>query len=119
MTDLRYPHFADVRAALTGNRLAVWDAMLGFGACTGSELAAHIGWTVLSVRPRLTELRAMFHVVETGERRDGEHVFRAVSAAEAMTLHEEERRKYAIEERAQVRVTHPESVAVQPELSFV
>lgn len=105
MNDLRYANFAEVRASLTGNRLACWEQMLEHGPCTCTELASRMSLKVTSVRPRVTELVDAFHAVTTGTRRNHEHEFRAVLAAEAMQLHEEARRRYAIEERAQVRVT--------------
>ncbi len=82
-TDLRSVHFAEIRSRLTGNRLEVYAAMLEHGPATAKELAERMGWDKCSVRPRLTELRDAFHVVETGERRNSEHVFAALSVAEA------------------------------------
>ena len=104
-TDLRAVGFSEVRERLTSNRLTVYDALLSRGPSTGSELAAYMRWTVLSVRPRVVELQAMFHAAATGERRDGEHVFRAVQPGEAMELHEAARHSYALEMRAQVAET--------------
>ncbi len=102
-TDLRAVGFSEVRERLTSNRLTVWEALLNRGPSTGSELAAYMRWTVLSVRPRVVELQAMYHAAATGERRDGEHVFRAVQPGEAMELHEAARVSYAEEMRAQIR----------------
>jgi len=102
-TDLRSVGFSEVRERLTANRLTVWEALLNRGPSTGSELAAYMRWTVLSVRPRVVELQAMYHAAATGERRDGEHVFRAVQPAEAMKLHEAARSTYALEMRAQAK----------------
>lgn len=87
MPDLRGIGFSEVRARLAGNRLAVYDALLQRGPSTGSELAKAMGWSVLSVRPRLTEVVDMFHGQPTGERRDGEHVFMALPTAQAQQLH--------------------------------
>lgn len=81
MTDLRPIYFHEARERLIGNRLAVYIE-LARGACTGSELAARMGWPVTSVRPRLTELRGISACVETGVRRNGEHEFRALTADE-------------------------------------
>lgn len=85
MNDLRSPHFAEIMATITGNRLAVWDQLhaAGRAGATGSELAECMGWTVLSVRPRLCELRKAGLAEETGERRNGEHVFRFVGRQHA------------------------------------
>lgn len=102
-TDLRSVGFDEVRARLTENRLRVYDSLLMRGPSTGSEIAAYMRWTVLSVRPRVTELCECFHAVATGERRNGEHVFRAVQPAEAMAMHEAARRSYALEMRIQTK----------------
>lgn len=87
MPDLRGIGFSEIRARLASNRLAVYDALLQRGPSTGSELAKAMGWSVLSVRPRLTELVDMFHAQPTGERRDSEHVFMGLSTASAQQLH--------------------------------
>lgn len=84
--DLRAVHFAEMWATVRGNRLAVYDELLLadlIEGITSTELADQLGWTVLSVRPRLTELRQMHLAEETGERRGGEHAFRALVRAEA------------------------------------
>lgn len=94
MPDLRAAHFFEVRERLIGNRLAVYSAMLENGPCTGTELAARMGWTVLSVRPRVSELEAAFHAIPTGRRRDGEHEFRALSASEAELIHSAARQRF-------------------------
>jgi hypothetical protein len=86
MTDLRPIYYREARERLHGNRLAIYDLLLGHGPSTAKELATACGWEVTSVRPRLTELRQICHVVETGDRRHGEHVFRALPAAEARAL---------------------------------
>lgn len=84
--DLRFVHFEEIQARLDGNRHRVWDTLLVFGPATGSELAEAMNWSVLSVRPRLTELREMRFVEATGDRRDGEHVFRALTQNEVKQL---------------------------------
>lgn len=77
MKDLRPIYYHEARERLVGNRLAVYDDLLTAGPMTARELAARMRWEVTSVRPRLTELRDDLAVIETGERRNGEHVFRA------------------------------------------
>lgn len=86
MKDLRPIYYHEARERLIGNRLAVYDALLTSGACTGTELAARMGWQVTSVRPRLCELRDMRFAETTGVRRDGEHEFRALSHAEVRAI---------------------------------
>jgi hypothetical protein len=92
MNDLRGAKWAEVWSSVRGNRLAVYDELYRAGpaGCTGTQLARELGWSVLSVRPRLTELRHMHLAEETGARRDGEHVFRCVDRDEAERRHEAE-----------------------------
>jgi hypothetical protein len=82
MKDLRPIYYHEARERLVGNRLAVYDSLFSSGPSTGTELAASMGWAVTSVRPRLTELRDIHAVIETGIRRNGEHEFRAQTATE-------------------------------------
>lgn len=86
--DLRSIGFAEVRDRLTGNRLKVYNALVAHGPSTACEIAQRIGWDKTSVRPRLTELVDIFHAKATGLRRNHEHEFRALSAAEAKQLHD-------------------------------
>ena len=89
MNDLRRAKWQEIWSTVRGDRLAVYDDLLAFGynGCTGSELAGRMGWSVLSVRPRLTELRHLGLAEETGERRNGEHVLRAIDRQEAERRH--------------------------------
>jgi hypothetical protein len=90
MTDLRRAKWHEIWSRVTGDRLLVYDELLdvfGHDGCTGSELAAHLRMSVLSVRPRLCELRKMGLAEETGLRRGGEHVMRAVEREEAEQRH--------------------------------
>lgn len=83
--DLRPTHWQQIMHTIRGDRLAVYEALLERGAAgaTGSELAARMGLGVLTVRPRLTELRQAFLAEATGERRGSEHVLRGVPHAQA------------------------------------
>jgi len=110
-TDLRAVGFSEVRERLVGNRLAVYAALLDNGPCTGTELAVRMNWTVLSVRPRVSELEAAFHVVPTGRRRNGEHEFRALPVSEAQTAHASARQTFLALENNKPA---PVSVAVAP-----
>lgn len=86
-TDLRAIGFEEVRGRLTGNRLAVFEALCKRSKGTAIELAEVMGWDKTSVRPRLTELVEMFHARPTGVRRNHEHEFEAIGAEEAKKLH--------------------------------
>lgn len=83
MTDLRPVHYSEIAGSLKGKAEEVHSMLTRFGQCTPKELAKAYGWEVTSVRPRLTELRNAGLVETTGNRRAGEHIFRAVSLAEA------------------------------------
>lgn len=72
---------------LTGAREDVYRALFRNGPSTCIELSSIMGWAVTSVRPRMTELRKMFHAVATGQRRNKEHEFRACGEREASELH--------------------------------
>jgi len=54
--DIRNETFGDIQARLEGDRLAVWQALRVAGERTTRELAADMGWDILRVRPRVTEL---------------------------------------------------------------
>lgn len=90
MSDLRKPHWREIRETLSGKREQIHIWMSIHGPCTAIELAAKINWDKTSVRPRLCELLKAGLVEETGERRNGEHVFSHVPLALA-----EQRRREA------------------------
>ena len=91
--DLRSVHWHEVRGRITGKRLDVYENLLRAGPRTCTELAALIGWDKCSVRPRITELCELSHVIATGIRRNGEHEFVALTARDAAALHEAHARK--------------------------
>lgn len=84
--DLRSIHYEEVLPTLAGNRLKVFSALIEHGPCTAIELAEKMGWDKTSVRPRIVELRKMGRAEETGDRRNKEHVFKAIRAEEQMEL---------------------------------
>ena len=53
-TDLRVPHFQEIRHTLTGKRLEVYNALARVASATPTELAGIMGWPVSHSRsPRL------------------------------------------------------------------
>jgi transcription initiation factor IIE alpha subunit len=82
-TDLRKPQWLEIRDTLAGKCQRVHDALGAHNRFTAKELSVAMGWEVTSVRPRITQLKDAGLVEETGERRNGEHVFRYVSLATA------------------------------------
>ena len=76
----RYPEAAGAQATTTSReaaasvdvsrlRRAVLDCLAGHGPLTADECAARLGASVLTIRPRVSELRARGQVVDTGVRR--------------------------------------------------
>lgn len=82
-TDLRAVHYQTVAETLRGKCALVHAALSNLPPQTATGLAEWMKWDKCSVRPRLTQLKAAGLVEATGERKDGEHVFRAVSRQEA------------------------------------
>lgn len=48
--------FEDIKAQLSGRRMAVYAQLAEHGPCTTRELARRSGIDILAVRPRVTEL---------------------------------------------------------------
>ena len=84
--DHRNATFQDLQAKVTGNRLAVLDSLRRHGASTTRQLADAMGWEVLSVRPRLTELFQL-GFVRCLDREGHEGTYEALSGSEARQVH--------------------------------
>lgn len=80
--DVRDENFAELQGRLTGQRLAVYEGYCHYGPCTTDALAATMGMSVLSVRPRTTELYQLGLVRMTG-RTGHDGIYQAVSVAKA------------------------------------
>ncbi len=92
--DYRNATFRDIQARLDKNRQEVWLALLKHGPCTTRELAGHLRWDILNVRPRVTELVqlcfAQLEVINgNATRKEGEGVYQGLSEAQAMALYSE------------------------------
>lgn len=84
--DHRNGTFQDLQSRITGHRAAVLDGLKKYGASTTRGLADAMGWDVLSVRPRLTELYQLGFVrLIDSEGREG--LYEALTGAEARQLH--------------------------------
>jgi len=96
-TDLRRIHFAEIRDYLQGRRQVVHDRLAIHSPITCNELAAVMQWDKCSVRPRICELHHAGLCEPTGERRNGEHVWRwvALGTAEARARADQERQAEA------------------------
>ena len=81
--DARTATWDEVRANLTGRRLAAYDAWKCWGPGTTHEVAERSGMSVLTLRPRTTELVQLGFVVMT-EMAHKEGIYQAVSEENAM-----------------------------------
>lgn len=74
--DIRNENWGDIQARLAGDRLTVWQALRVAGQRTTRELAADMGWDILRVRPRVTELYQLGLIQCIGKRK-GEGLYYA------------------------------------------
>lgn len=83
-SDIRDALWTELQSKVAGDRSAVYHALQRFGPCTTRQLAEAMGWDVLSVRPRVTELSqlGLARCVEMAGRREGIYV--AVPIEEAI-----------------------------------
>lgn len=77
-----------IAGRLTGLREAVYDALLRYGPCTTAELAARMGRSILTVRPRVTELVQLGFAELVGDERGAAGRYAAVRYVEARRRHE-------------------------------
>lgn len=80
--DHRNLTFQDLQAKVVGKRLEVLEGLRRYGASTTRQLADAMGWEVLSVRPRLTELFQL-GFVRCLDREGHEGTYEALSGSEA------------------------------------
>jgi len=81
--DFRNATWADLQERLQGQRLAVFNAWKKFGPCTTQQLAASSGLSILSLRPRTTELFQLgFIRLAEQQPAKGEGVYRARTDSE-------------------------------------
>jgi predicted transcriptional regulator len=92
--DYRNATWEDIAGRLNKDRNAVYMALLRHGPATTRDLARAMGWDILNVRPRVTELCqiGLVALVEAPAQTTGrEGIYEALSWAEARR--EFERRK--------------------------
>lgn len=85
--DIRNEQWADIQRWLEGDRMNVHEALRSGGPATTRELAERMGFDLLSVRPRVTELFQL-GLVRLARRDGREGVYEAVSVEEARCRHE-------------------------------
>lgn len=78
--------FADIARELGDLRLCVWRGLRQHGPCTTADLAKALDMSVLTVRPRVTELMSAGLVMLSGDRRGHEGVYAALDIAQAAAL---------------------------------
>ncbi len=83
--DYRNETFASLEGRLRGQRAAVLAAWREHGPCTTEELAERAGMSILTLRPRTTELVQMGFVRLSGDERSTKGgTYRAASYAETL-----------------------------------
>lgn len=83
MSDLRTIHWAAIRDRLTKNRAVVYDRARIHSPFVPTELAAAMGWSITSLRPRTTDLYNAGLLETTGARRENQWEMRYVPLAVA------------------------------------
>ncbi|WP_414664891.1 hypothetical protein [Horticoccus sp. 23ND18S-11] len=85
--DFRNETFDQVRGRVEGHRAAVLAAWCAHGPCTTRDLAERSGISILTLRPRTTELVELGFVQLTDlQPVKGEGTYRAATPAEAAAL---------------------------------
>ncbi|MFW6217426.1 MAG: hypothetical protein ACOC4K_00375 [Verrucomicrobiota bacterium] len=104
--DFRNETFASIEGRITGQREATLRAWQRHGPCTTEELAHLSGLSILTLRPRTTELYQMGYVRLAAGESEGERgkhggVYRAATPTEA-AAHFAEQRRIAVSGQAEL-----------------
>ena len=67
-TEIRNMNWEEIQRRLEGWRAMVYEALSAHGPCTTGELAAKTGMSILTVRPRVTELMQLGFAELKGQR---------------------------------------------------
>jgi len=87
--DYRNATFADLQRHITGDRMRVLAAWKKHGPCTTEDLAERCSISILSLRPRTTELLQLgFVILMGGKKRGG--VYRAAEYQEVTSYFHEQ-----------------------------
>jgi predicted transcriptional regulator len=81
-TEPRDHTWEEIRERMAGARAQVWDWLHAHGPATTSTIAAGLGMSLFTVRPRVCELAQMGFAECTG-RQGREGIYRACTATEA------------------------------------
>ena len=99
--DYRNATWELIQGRLAGLRLTTYQALLRHGPCTTRELAERSGMSILTVRPRVTELIDLGWAALADEDAPGnEGIYRATAVEEARATFER-RRAEAVGTRVQ------------------
>lgn len=69
--DIRNDTWESIQGHLADDRLVIWQGFGDYGPCTTRALAEKTLISILTVRPRTTELVSMFLVELVGRNKDG------------------------------------------------
>ena len=84
---IRNANWIDIQKLVSGQREMVYNSLLACGRCTTDALAASMKRSVLSVRPRISELCGLGLVVLVGK--DGhDGIYEAIPVFTARQAHE-------------------------------
>ena len=98
--DFRNETFASIQNRIAGSRAAVLAAWKTHGPCTTEELAERSGLSILSLRPRTTELLDLGFVrLNEDQAAKGEGTYRACTYSEHMAWFTEQQRAASTSQR--------------------
>lgn len=86
--DFRNATFNQVLNKMRGKREQVYDALKAYGPCTTEHLSAESGLSLLTLRPRMTEL-CQLGLAKCVGGKGGEGIYEAVPVEEAKRSFEE------------------------------
>lgn len=101
--DIKRDQLAALDSALRGLRQKVHIALLAQGKCTTKDLAEGMGYSLLTVRPRVTELLQAGLVDLVGRDDHGDGIYQAVSLEDA---------RKRVEERARLAAEGPRQLSM-------
>lgn len=101
--DIKRDQLAALDSALRGLRQKVHLSLLAQGACTTKALGEAMGYSILTVRPRVTELLQAGLVDLVGRDDHGDGIYQAVSLEDA---------RKRVEERARIMTEGPEQLSM-------
>lgn len=90
--DFRNETWEDVLKRVQGDRMLVYGSLSRLGPCTTRKLAELMGWDLLNVRPRVTELCQIGLAITAGGLH-GEGLYQAVTMFNAKHEFEERKRE--------------------------